>query len=205
MDFRVGSLVLSKCNFAVFGVGSRAYEGRFNKAARDLSRWMKALGAAELVPVAEGDVDRGDVDEIFGMWSERVVKALKGEGGDDGVESDVFDGFEEEVEDDDNDDDDEEEEGLELGEVDMEDIAGKAPSRKLVASLVNGENGIREKSSGNGENGAREMVTPVIRASLQKQVILSYCGVFWLLFFPKYWIHLIVNYTSYYLMIILGI
>lgn len=167
-DFRVGSLVLAKCKFAVFGVGSRSYGGSFNKVAKDLSRWMRALGAAELVPILESDVDRGDVDELFGSWGERVVKILKGEAGDDGVESDVFDEFEE-VEDE---DDDEEEERLGSDEVDMEDIAGKVPSRKEVSGLMNGE--AKEKSNVNGENGVREMVTPVIRASLTKQVILPH-------------------------------
>ncbi|XP_020273701.1 S-adenosyl-L-methionine-dependent tRNA 4-demethylwyosine synthase-like [Asparagus officinalis] len=176
-DFRVGSLILSRCKFAVFGVGSRAYDERFNKVGKDLSLWMRALGAAELVPVAEGDVDGGDLDVRFGLWSERVVKVLKGEGGDDGVESDVFDVLEEEVEDEDDDYDDEEDEEVESEAVDMEDIAGKAPSKKSGSGLANGDNGAREKSS---ENGFREMVTPVVRASLQKQgykIIGSHSGV----------------------------
>ncbi|KAJ6796684.1 putative S-adenosyl-L-methionine-dependent tRNA 4-demethylwyosine synthase [Iris pallida] len=170
-DFRVGSLVLSRCEFAVFGIGSRAYGESFNKAARDFSRWMRALGAAEVVPVAEGDVEGGDVDAAFDSWSGRVVRVLKGEEEvvvDDGVESDAFDG----VGDDEEYDDDDEE--VESGAVDMEDIAGKAPPRKMNGEM-NGVGSVKAE-----KNGVREMVTPVIRASLEKQgykIIGSHSGV----------------------------
>lgn len=179
-DFRVGSLLLSRCRFAVFGVGSGAYGEAFNAAAGDLSRWMRSLGATEMLPVGEGDVDGGDVDEVFDAWSEKVVGLLKakeegngkvigllkdkeegnGELLGSGVESDASDGMQEESE--------EEADVEDSNEVDMEDIAGKAPSRKSSGTLVNG------KSSGtlvNGKgDGLREMVTPIIRTSLQKQV-----------------------------------
>ncbi|KAH7673664.1 tRNA 4-demethylwyosine synthase (AdoMet-dependent) protein [Dioscorea alata] len=172
-DFRVGSLILSRCRFAVFGVGSRSYGQSFNAAARDFARWMRALGAVEMVPVCEGDVDSGDLDEVFESWSGRVLGLLKGGGGvgedekglDVRAESDGFDGLEE--------DDDEDEEVVEPEAVDMEDIAGKAPSRRSSGVLTNGV-------LKNGENGVKEMVTPVIRASLEKQgykIIGSHSGV----------------------------
>ncbi|KAG1365074.1 hypothetical protein COCNU_12G000740 [Cocos nucifera] len=50
---------------------------------------------------------------------------------------------------------------MELAAVDMEDIAGKAPSIKSSGPLSNGGQ--------NGDNGLREMVTPIIRTSLEKQ------------------------------------
>ena len=52
------------------------------------------------------------------------------------------------------------EEAMELVAVDMEDIAGKAPSRKSTGPLSNGGQ--------NGDNGQREMVTRIIRTSLEK-------------------------------------
>ncbi|XP_020092095.1 S-adenosyl-L-methionine-dependent tRNA 4-demethylwyosine synthase [Ananas comosus] len=191
-DFRVGSLLLSRCRFAVFGVGSGAYGEAFNAAARDFSQWMRSLGATEMLPVSEGDVDGGDVDEVFDAWSEKVIGLLKekeeegngkvigllkekeeegnGELLGSGVESDASDGMEEESE--------EEADVEDSNEVDMEDIAGKAPSRKSSVTLVNG------KSSGtlvNGKgDGLREMVTPIIRTSLEKQgykIIGSHSGV----------------------------
>lgn len=59
----------------------------------------------------------------------------------------------------------EEEDEVDSGIVDLEDIAGKGPSRKSdgVAKV----NGIVD---GELKSGEKEMVTPVIRASLQKQV-----------------------------------
>ncbi|URE02722.1 hypothetical protein MUK42_21503 [Musa troglodytarum] len=165
-DFRVGSLLLAKCRFAVFGVGSKSYGDSFNAAAKDFSKWMRALGASEMAPVWEGDVDSGDVDEVFELWSRRIVALLKGEdskkeSGHSGstVESVGFDESDEEVE----------EEVLEPVVVDMEDIAGKAPSRRSSVALANG-----------WENGVRDMVTPVIRVNLEKQgykIIGSHSGV----------------------------
>ncbi|KAE8100229.1 hypothetical protein FH972_018151 [Carpinus fangiana] len=171
-DFRVGSLLLSRCKFAVFGVGSQAYGAAFNAVARDFSRRLKALGAKEILPVWEGDVDSGDIDEVFGAWSAKVVGVLKGgvvenggvlcsEVGDDSdaVSVGVSD----------------EDEGSEDGGtgseiVDVEDIAGKGPSRKTATVAET-----------NGRlNGKKEMVTPVIRASLEKQgykIIGSHSGV----------------------------
>ncbi|KAJ1388410.1 tRNA wybutosine-synthesis [Sesbania bispinosa] len=140
-DFRVGSLLLSRCKFAVFGVGSRAYGDSFNAVAKDLAKQMRALGATEILPICEGDVDGADVDGVFDRWCEKL-------------ESDV------------------EESDVESEIVDLEDIAGKAPSRKKTVASVEETNGKL--------NGKREMVTPVIRANLVKQgykIIGSHSGV----------------------------
>ncbi|XP_038970433.1 S-adenosyl-L-methionine-dependent tRNA 4-demethylwyosine synthase-like [Phoenix dactylifera] len=168
-DFRVGSLLLSGCRFAVFGVGSRSYGESFNATAKDFSGWMRAVGAAEMLPVWEGDVDNGDMDEVFDSWSQKVIGLLKGDVCENGghlasiIESNGFDSEEEE---------EEEEEAMESAVVDVEDIAGKAPSRKSTGALSNGGQ--------NGDNGLREMVTPIIRTSLEKQgykIVGSHSGV----------------------------
>ncbi|KAK1256732.1 hypothetical protein QJS04_geneDACA024040 [Acorus gramineus] len=160
-DFRVGSAALAECRFAVFGVGSRAYGlRRFNAFARGLSGWMRGLGAVEVVRRGEGDVDGGGVEVEFERWSQRLVGVLKAEG---------FEGDEEEGT-----DSEEDVEAEESGVVDLEDIAGKGPSRRssssvLKSMVLNGE-----------ENGLKEMVTPVIRTSLEKQgykIIGSHSGV----------------------------
>ncbi|XP_050212642.1 S-adenosyl-L-methionine-dependent tRNA 4-demethylwyosine synthase [Mercurialis annua] len=170
-DFRVGSLLLSNCKFAVFGVGSRAYGDNFNAVAKDFSGRLKALGAKEIVAIGEGDVDGGELDAVFDEWSGNVVKVLKGgslENGFIGCESDN----EDDVVDFESDYDDEENGEVESGIVDLEDIAGKAPSRRASSKVV---------SEANGKlNGPKEMVTPVIRASLEKQgykIIGSHSGV----------------------------
>lgn len=161
-DFRIGKSILSGCKFAAFGVGSRSYgEERFNAAAKGFSRWMRALGAMEMVGVGVGDVDEGDVNEIFEKWSGDVVAFLMGDGvlrenGGVVVNS--------ESEDDQlYDDDSDQESDVESDVVDLEDIAGKGPTRKSGVVKENGEKDAKT-------NGLRDMVTPVIRTSLQKQV-----------------------------------
>ncbi|KAL2468349.1 S-adenosyl-L-methionine-dependent tRNA 4-demethylwyosine synthase [Forsythia ovata] len=162
-DFRVGALLLKNCKFAVFGVGSSSYGETFNAVARDITVKLRKLGAVEVVDLGEGNVDEGNLDEVFERWSKRIVGVLKGNlvenvvrNGNYGVAS--------------------ESEGEESGIVDLEDIAGKAPSRKsTVGPKTNGkvENGVVLK-------GEKEMVTPVIRASLEKQgykIIGSHSGV----------------------------
>ncbi|KAF5747111.1 S-adenosyl-L-methionine-dependent tRNA 4-demethylwyosine synthase [Tripterygium wilfordii] len=171
-DFRVGSLLLSMLRFAVFGVGSRAYGEAYNAVAREFSRRLKELGGKEIVGVGEGDVDRGDLGRVFEEWSTKVVgvleegfgvvenRAVLGNGVD---ENDNESAYGSET-------DEEEENGRESEVVDLEDIAGKAPSRKSSATA---------KTNGR-INGKRDMVTPVIRASLEKQgykIIGSHSGV----------------------------
>lgn len=161
-DFRVGSLLLSRCKFALFGVGSGAYGAHFNAVAKDLSVKMRALGAGEILPVSLVDVDKGDVDGVFHIWSEKLIAVLKG--GEEGgviLEKGVDIGRESESETDGGFESDEDgESGGESVVVDLEDIAGKGPSRKSGAvAQINGK-----------ANGMREMVTPVIRSSLEKQV-----------------------------------
>ena len=163
-DFRVGSLLLSRCKFAVFGVGSGAYGTTFNTVARDFSKHMRALGAMEILPVWEGDVDSGDVDEVFDAWSAKMIGYLKGGVVENGgvLVSEVGGDLSDAESDGGGADEDEEdnEGGADSEIVDLEDIAGKAPLKKTVPTAET-----------NGKlNGKKEMVTPVIRASLVKQV-----------------------------------
>ncbi|KAI3737012.1 hypothetical protein L2E82_27005 [Cichorium intybus] len=172
-DFRVGSLLLSKCKFAVFGVGSRAYGDNFNAVGRGFSSKMRSLGASEILPLCEGDVDEGELDKAFGIWSKEVIRVLKaGELRENGSEFIVENG--DEMTDgsdyDDDDDYEDEENEIESDIVDLEDIAGKAPSKKDMGVIT----------SNGKKNGQKEMVTPVIRASLTKQgykIIGSHSGV----------------------------
>ncbi|KAI7732940.1 hypothetical protein M8C21_025692, partial [Ambrosia artemisiifolia] len=161
-DFRVGSLLLSKCRFAVFGVGSRAYgDGLFNKVGRGFSAKMRALGAVEIVGLGEGDVDEGELDREFGVWSEEVVRVLK---------SGELKANESSLVDDGSDYDEDEEEEAETEIVDLEDIAGKSVRKKDMGMV----------ESNGKKNGEKVMVTPVIRASLTKQgykIIGSHSGV----------------------------
>ncbi|KAH0874675.1 hypothetical protein HID58_072037 [Brassica napus] len=122
---------------------------------------MVGLGGVEMVPVGEGD-------GVFQDWCDGVIRVLKGGAAREGAEISqngavglVSDG--EYVDS----TDDEEEEGND-DIVDLEDIAGIAPSRK---------NGVVKVAKGDGK---KEMVTPLIRASLTKQgykIIGSHSGV----------------------------
>lgn len=170
-DFRVGSLLLRECKFAVFGVGSKSYGETFNSVAREFSKRMRALGGAEVLPVCEGDVDGGQLNEVFDVWSRNVVGVLKGGlEGNGGYLGNVSDSEIVDELDEYDDDEEEEENGEESEIVDLEDIAGRGPSRKFeVVKKVNGK-----------LNDEKEMVTPVIRASLVKQgykIIGSHSGV----------------------------
>lgn len=175
-DFRVGNLLLSGVKFAVFGVGSKVYEETYNVVGREFSKGMRALGGTEVLGFCQGDVDGGELDEVFDEWSRNVVGVLKG-----GVEGNggyVCDASDEEVVDEDEDDYDDEEdgEGGEEGIVDLEDIAGRGPSRNFVVEVkkVNGK-----------LNGEKEMVTPVIRASLVKQVVFKIFVIFFILVYSS--------------------
>lgn len=167
-DFRVGSLLLSQCKFAVFGVGSRAYGETFNAVARDFSKRMKALGAKEILAVGEGDVDGGDIDKCFDDWSRQLLKVLKVDAV--GTGADLYSGIDEDFDAESVEEDDEDADPGEEDIVDLEDIAGKGPSRKSTNVVET-----------NGKlNGKKVMVTPVIRASLEKQgykIIGSHSGV----------------------------
>ncbi|XP_071733236.1 S-adenosyl-L-methionine-dependent tRNA 4-demethylwyosine synthase [Rutidosis leptorrhynchoides] len=169
-DFRVGSSLLKDCKFAVFGVGSRVYGDKFNEVGKRFSREMRALGAVEILPFFEGDVDEGELDKVFSVWSEDVIRVLKS-GEFSGNPSDLLEGNNSvyDYDDDDYEDDDEDDE-VQSDIVDLEDIAGKAPSKKDMGVI----------SSNGKKNGVKEMVTPVIRASLTKQgykIIGSHSGV----------------------------
>ncbi|KAL6574316.1 S-adenosyl-L-methionine-dependent tRNA 4-demethylwyosine synthase [Orobanche hederae] len=176
-DFRVGALVLKECKYAVFGVGSKSYGDTYNAVARGISIRVRKLGASEMVELGEGDVDKGNLNEVFDGWCRKIVGVLKGNLEGSGGHLDHY-GVTSESEDEgmsSEEDDDAEGSGGESGVVDLEDIAGKGPSRKsIVAAKANG------KLNGHVLNGEKEMVTPVIRTNLEKQgykIIGSHSGV----------------------------
>ncbi|XP_024536839.1 S-adenosyl-L-methionine-dependent tRNA 4-demethylwyosine synthase-like [Selaginella moellendorffii] len=159
-DFRVGSKALAECRFAVFGVGSREYGSKFNAVGRAVEKYMADLGAQRLVERGEGDVDGGRLDATFDGWSARLVRKVKEFLERDSIAVEPAAA----VEGDESDDDDEFDDSKE--DFDLEDLAGKYP-RATNGKLVS-----------DGE--AKEMVTPVIRSSLEKQgykVIGSHSGV----------------------------
>lgn len=79
--------------------------------------------------------------------------------------------------------------GSEADIVDLEDIAGKAPTARKTST----KNGSTLTTVVNGEeNLEKEMVTPLIRASLEKQVCLPIGP------FPSFFISLFVSFFFYF-------
>ncbi|XWS21064.1 hypothetical protein CRYUN_Cryun30bG0023200 [Craigia yunnanensis] len=121
-----------------------------------------------MVAVGEGDVDGGALESFFEEWSEKVVTVLKG-----GLVVENANGivYESDVESLESDDDDDGGGGGGGEIVDLEDIAGKGPSRKKSVNVAETNWKL---------DGKREMVIPVIRANLEKQgykIIGSHSGV----------------------------
>lgn len=188
-DFRVGAGLLSDCKFAVFGVGSKAYGPTYNATARAFHRQMTDLGGVEIIPLGEGDQDGGNLDETFGNWSRLLVKSLTNEPHE--VISSKSNGVLEEVSDyysGEDSEEDKENDPEDAALVDLEDIAGKASfsikngvGRKQFGK-VNGLNRIsnEDKHNSPNDNGPKAMVTPIVRANLEKQgykIIGSHSGV----------------------------
>ncbi|EPS70329.1 hypothetical protein M569_04433, partial [Genlisea aurea] len=174
-DFRVGSLLLIDCNYAIFGVGSKSYGATYNAVASSMSLNLQKLGATELIKLWEADVDEDDVNEAFEQWSKNLVAVLKGSS----MKNDLqlsLQGYafeENESEGEEFSDDDDDDEGVnKLDVVDLEDIAGKAPTRRSVSEAA--------KANGKVNGEKREMLTPLVRANLEKQgykIIGSHSGV----------------------------
>ncbi|RAL53635.1 hypothetical protein DM860_012250 [Cuscuta australis] len=170
-DFRVGALLLCNCKFSIFGVGSTSYGETFNAVAKDFSKRMRKLGAAEVMEVCEGDVDEGNLDYVFDDWCKRLAIILKGDSRPYFSNNGNVEESDGEVSEHDDYDSEVEENVEDKGIVDIEDIAGKAMAgTRAKNGMVNGETLKEEK----------EMVSPVIRASLEKQgykIIGSHSGV----------------------------
>lgn len=188
-DFRVGAGLLSDCKFAVFGVGSKSYGLTYNVTARVFHRQMTDLGGVEIIPLGEGDQDEGNLDEIFGNWSRLLVKSLTNEPRE--VINSRSNGLLEEVSDyysGEDSEEDKENDPEDAALVDLEDIAGKAslPIKNGVSRKQFGKvNGLirvsnQDKHNSPDDNGPKAMVTPIVRANLEKQgykIIGSHSGV----------------------------
>ena len=129
------------------------------------------------------------MDEKFKEWTEKLIRKLKSLNGsplqvvheegniDDAIDSDDED---EDEDDYDKDEDEDDKENMEEELVDVEDIGGKfdVSGKKDNVLLENGKQKIYRRknqskvvpSLDNGNQGPKEMVTPTIRANLEKQV-----------------------------------
>lgn len=204
-DFRVGSGILRECRFGVFGVGSQAYGSNFNTVARAFDAHLASLGGLRMVVRGEGDVDEDTVDQEFELWTKGLLEKLEGarlrpptaelveaNGAD---EAEKMNGYQSAtLEESDSDDEgetfqDADDGNFSDGMVDLEDMGGQ---RKLSEPIEGGQKrGVVRRQPLKkqvqaaplvkmSKDGPKEMVTPVLRASLEKQgykILGSHSGV----------------------------
>ncbi|KAG6555532.1 hypothetical protein Mapa_002767 [Marchantia paleacea] len=201
-DFRVGSGLLQNCSVAIFGVGSSVYGENFNAVAKAFESHLTALGAQLILASGEGDEDVGNVEEQFEIWSQSLVDHIRGTGAGSVIAPSIENVLvskenetlmEQMVEIYDTDTDEEDKENADTL-VDLEDMAGalgstvntKDPKKKgfVRKGKKNAQGGQAKKvekyfQTSNGDD-RKEMVTPVLRANLEKQgykILGSHSGV----------------------------
>lgn len=178
-DFRVQKTLLNGMQYAVVGLGNSLYKDHFNVVGRNIDKWLHQLSAHRMLPLGLLDENvagskHGGTEADFEAWKDRFwekipnflnsVKASEQENSTQNTESEaqMESSSDEDTDDEDNDD--------KSGLVDMEDL-GKVMKKSKVD----------RKSSGDTVNSEpREMITPILRKSLEKQgyrLIGSHSGV----------------------------
>lgn len=197
-DFRVTKATLAGLHFAVVGLGNSLYTEHFNTVAKNVDSWLNSLSANRILPLCLADENvinskNKGLEEDFKVWLEssgkNIHRALKGlkvtakncedtctkqcscktkkEGGEEteGGKCSSDEGEE---------DFDSEEESSpppKPAVMDLEDLGNFMKNAK-ESRLTNGETGAGD--------GPREMITPLLRDSLEKQgykLIGSHSGV----------------------------
>ncbi|KAJ3373002.1 S-adenosyl-L-methionine-dependent tRNA 4-demethylwyosine synthase [Kappamyces sp. JEL0680] len=152
-DFRVGSSPLSTLSYAVFGLGNSEYKSHFCSWPLQVSRWLHDMGATRL---AHGMGDQTDDFSAFTPFVDALVKASASTLS---VASEpIVEQSDEEYSEDDA-EDTESQDGL----VDIEDVGN-----------------VLAKGTAQAQGPAKAMVTPKLRASLEKQrykIVGSHSGV----------------------------
>ncbi|EDV22483.1 uncharacterized protein TRIADDRAFT_28630, partial [Trichoplax adhaerens] len=80
-DFRVQKTLLSKLNYAVFGLGNSVYQEHFNSVAKDTDSWLHKLHGNRILPLGIGDnnvvqSENGGLEEDFVAWKGRILRVL---------------------------------------------------------------------------------------------------------------------------------
>jgi len=81
-DFRVSKNELEKLTFAVFGCGNSLYVDNFNKVAREVDRCLTELGAKRLVKTELADENtvksvHGGLEGHYSKWSSQLTSAFQ--------------------------------------------------------------------------------------------------------------------------------
>lgn len=188
-DFRIQKDALAHLRFAVFGCGDSAYGPElFNRVARNMHGWLRALSAKAICPVGLADAS-GDGEDAFKSWSceigailgdpARLAKALE----DAQLPAVLFETESEEE------DDEQTENKVGCGNRtvgDLEDIVGvvsKKSYSRTNSKEVKRTNSKEVKERTNNKDlrtNSKEMVTPTLNDALTKQgykIIGSHSGV----------------------------
>ncbi|KAK6968706.1 S-adenosyl-L-methionine-dependent tRNA 4-demethylwyosine synthase, partial [Biomphalaria glabrata] len=199
-DFRVTKATLDGLHYAVVGLGNSSYPEHFNSVAKNVDAWLHTLSGNRVLPLCLADENvvnskNKGLEEDFNAWMEASLKSIKraihgrqvtakncedtctkqcscktkkenGEAGDGKCSSDEEDTCEES--------DEESTPAPKHDVMDLEDL-GNMMKQSKEAKLMNG--GVGNQGGGDGP---REMITPLLRDSLEKQgykLIGSHSGV----------------------------
>eukprot|EP01135_Chromosphaera_perkinsii_P000602 Nk52_evm5s136 gene=Nk52_evmTU5s136 len=194
-DFRVQKTSFRGLNYCVFGVGNSLYAENYNKAGRNLDKWLTGLGAYRAMPLGLGDENvsesvNGGLEEDFASWIPNFFALVEGkdvvvnesEGSDgccgsgksDANTADASAAFDDSSSDDDDNEDDDEDgqdvyEEESSGLVDVEDLGSMMQKMKKAKA-----------NRAEEEKKPRDMINPALRKALTKQgykLIGSHSGV----------------------------
>lgn len=180
-------------------MGSQAYGSNYNAVARAFDAHLASLGGIRIVMRGEGDTDEDTVSQQFNAWTQELLQKLGGtpsqqSEADEVQKVDLEAEFSDAEESDSDSDADSEvfEDAMDKeiptdNLVDLEDVVGlrnlaepAEPGRKRgVVRKQPLQKGVQSVSSITGvtvPEGPKEMVTPILRANLEKQVILHCCS-----------------------------
>lgn len=62
-------------NFAVFGLGSKAYGSDFNIVARNLETWLSSIGGKRILKLGLGD-EYSNMEDYFNNWSLKLINTI---------------------------------------------------------------------------------------------------------------------------------
>ncbi|CAF0879055.1 unnamed protein product [Adineta ricciae] len=188
-DFRVSKNELEKLTYAVFGCGNSLYRDNFNKVAKEVDRCLAEIGAKRLLPTELADENTvkstyGGLEGHYSKWTSQLKTALESPkpekcdcsnnnsttccqsttNGEQATKNDSDDNEQERIES----DDDDEAGGCKNGGddvMDLEDMGDYIENTSITKTP---------------KGPPKEMVTPLIRKSLEKQgykLIGSHSGV----------------------------
>ncbi|KNC96529.1 uncharacterized protein SPPG_08117 [Spizellomyces punctatus DAOM BR117] len=182
-DHRVNKQCMKSLRFAVFGLGDSVYEENYCTVAKRVDKWIGELAGRRICPLALGDKS-DDTEHQFITWTKLFLSRINGVAnhlsiaGEDNLDDFVEEGDYESSE------EEEEEAATGSGDelMDLEDMGAMAAKIKSAkqqrteeeAALSSNKGGPKRRigtkdAEERPEKLIKEMVTPMLRKSLEKQ------------------------------------